>query len=283
MKKIYMILLPALMLVSCSKEFKMTTYPGGAGEAFFEDTEYSYAVSGDLADSYTIDVYRANPSGDAEVGIEISVDDKLDGVFSAPKTVKFADGKYESSVTVSFDRSKLDIRVKNSVSVKLKSETKLPYDTECTLVVMRDYTWKAYAKGTYTSAFLTAVFEETKTWKQELEVAEENAKLYRFKDLYHNAGTKYTKAGYHMEIIWDGASTTVKFVEEADEDGIVEIASGFIHPSLGMFYLGVDSSPEYTGYDPADKTFTFNGAIWISSQRQVTDWGDETYKITEIL
>lgn len=85
-----------------------------------------------------------------------------------------------------------------------------------------------------------------------------------------------------MEIIWDGASTTVKFVEEADDDGIVEIASGFIHPSLGMCYLEVDSSPEYTGYDPADQTFTFNGAVWVSLG-QLTDWGDETYKITEIL
>lgn len=282
MKKIYMILLPALMLVSCSKEFKMTTYQGGADEAFFEDTEYSYVVSGDLADSYTIDVCRATSSGDAVVGVEISVDDNLNGVFSAPETVAFADGNHTSSLTISFDRSKLAVGEKNAVSVKLKSETKLPYDTGCTLVVMRDYTWKAYAKGTYTSAFLADIFEKAMTWEQELEVAEENTKLYRFKDLYHNAGTKYTKAGYHMEIIWDGASTAFEFVEEADEDGFVEITSGFSHPRYGMCYLVVDSSPEYTGYDPSSKTFTFNAATYVSLGKLV-DWGDETYKITEIL
>lgn len=159
MKKINtLFLLPAFILASCSDP-EMNTYPARSDEAFFEDTEYSYVVSADLEDSYTIEVMRANPSGKTSVGVEIKAENpELQNAFTVPQYVEFADGEYASSVKVSFDRAKLTIGVENTVTVKLLSETDLPYDTECTLTVLRDYTWQEYAKGTYSSGLLPAIF-----------------------------------------------------------------------------------------------------------------------------
>jgi|GEM_PF-6444665 lipoprotein len=69
-------LIPALLLASCSEDTDMTTYNGRSDEAFFEKTAYSYSVSADLEDSYTIEVLRATPSGNASVKAEIIVDDE---------------------------------------------------------------------------------------------------------------------------------------------------------------------------------------------------------------
>ena len=276
MKKINtLFLLTAFILASCSDP-EMNTYPARSDEAFFEDTEYNYVVSADLEDSYTIEVVRANPAGKTSVGVEIEVENpELQSAFTVPQYVEFADGEYASSVKVSFDRAKLTVGVENTVTVKLLSETDLPYDTECTLTVLRDYTWQEYAKGTYSSGLLAAIFGKRISWKQTLEVAEENSNLYRIADLYHNAGTQYSKAGYNMTFIWDG-SETITFTSPVDKNGCVQVPSSFVHPSYGMLYMYIDPSPSYTNYNSSNKTFTFN-CCGLVSAGQLTDWGDDTF------
>lgn len=141
--KILFFLPVVLFMASCSEDTGMNTYPARGDEAFFDDTEYGYTVSPDMENAYTIEVLRANKSGKASVGVTISVADKaLDGVFTAPASVEFADGDIASSVKISFDCSKLTIGAENEITVNLQSETDLPYATECKLVVVRDYTWK---------------------------------------------------------------------------------------------------------------------------------------------
>ena len=54
-------------------------------------------------------------------------------------------------------------------------------------MVVRDYTWKEYAKGTYVSGILSKLFGKVTSWEQRVEVAEEKPNLYRLKDWYHNA------------------------------------------------------------------------------------------------
>ncbi len=277
MKKINTVFLfLALILASCSGDQKMTTYPARSDEAFFEDTEYSYTVSADLEDSYDIEVLRANPSGNSSVGVEIEVGDPdLQSAFSAPQYVEFTDGEYASSVKVSFDRSKLTVGVENAVTVKLLSETKLPYDTECTFIVLRDYTWKEYAKGTYSSGLLYMIFGGKKSWKQTLEVAEENPALYRIADLYHNAGTSYSKAGYNMTFTLDD-SGVISFTNTPDEYGGVSVPSGFFHPTYGLLSMYIDPDPDYTGYDATTKTFTFC-CCGMVSLGQLLNWSYDTF------
>lgn len=145
MKKIKILfLLPvALLMASCSEDTGMNTYPARGDEAFFDDTEYSYVVSAEMEDAYSVEVLRANKSGDASVGVTIKVaNPAVKEAFTAPASVEFKDGEIASSVKISFDRSKLTIGEENEITVNLQSETDLPYATECKLVVVRDYTWK---------------------------------------------------------------------------------------------------------------------------------------------
>ena len=277
-------LLPVLFLAaSCDEDTDMVTYPGRSNEAFFAETSYSYTVSADLEDAYTIDVYRATPEGNASVGIAVTTEDAaLASAFTAPASVEFKDGEFVSTVTVSFDRSKLEIGKSNKVLLALASTTQLLYSTECTLTVVRDYTWNSYGKGTYSSGVLEYMFEEEIIWEQPIEVAEEDPTLYRLPDWYHNAGTSYTSAGSHLTLRWTGGDS-ITFLEEADEDGGVTVTSGFVHPSYGMIYLYIDPTPEYTGYDSGSTTFFINCCGLYSyggSLAQLTPWVDDTFKVT---
>ena len=55
------------------------------------------------------------------------------------------------------------------------------------------------------------MFGQTVSWEQPIEVAEENASLYRLPGLYHNAGTRYSVAGSPEYSGYDSASRTFKF------------------------------------------------------------------------
>ena len=154
MKKIKtLFLLSALSLAAaCSDDTEMTTYAGRGDEAFFGDTAYSYTVSAELEDAYSIEVLRATPAGNASVSVAVAVADAaVASAFTAPAAVEFKNGEYAAPLKISFDRAKLTIGKENVVTVTLQSETDLPYATECSLTVTRDYTWKNYGKGVYTS------------------------------------------------------------------------------------------------------------------------------------
>lgn len=277
MKKIKTIfLLPVLFLAAaCNEDTEMNTYPARSDEAFFANTQASYAVSGDLEDAYTVTVYRANPAGNVSVPVSVAVEDEtLASAFSAPATVEFADGNISSGFKVSFDRSKLEVGKAVLVDISV-APTDLPYASTCTLSVMRDYTWVKYATGVYNSAVLPNFFGQRVAWEQDLEVAQEKPGLYRLPDWYHNAGTSYSSAGYNLQFTWDGGAAIV-FSAPVDAYGCVTIASGFSHPSYGMVSLWIDPSPEYSGYNAG--TFTFNCAGVVSAG-QLTGWNYDTFTL----
>lgn len=256
--KILFFLPVVLFMASCSEDTGMNTYPARGDEAFFDDTEYSYVVSLTMEDAYSIEVLRANKSGDASVGVTIKVaNPAVKEAFTAPASVEFKDGEIASSVKISFDRSKLTCGEENEITVNLQSETDLPYATECKLVVVRDYTWKEYKKGTYASGMLAPILGKKLSWAQPMEVAEEKPNLYRLKDWYHNAGTKFSDSGYNLTFLWDGGtSSEVSFTVPADEDGVVSFPTGWFHPTYDMLYMYIN--PGKTQYDSESKTFTFN-------------------------
>lgn len=176
--KILFFLPVVLFMASCSEDTGMNTYPARGDEAFFDDTEFSYVVSAKMEDAYSVEVLRANKSGDASVGVTIEVaNPAVKEAFTAPASVEFKDGEIASSVKISFDRSKLTIGEENEITVSLQSETELPYATECKLVVVRDYTYKEYKKGTYASGLLAPLFGKAISWEQPVEVAEEKPDL----------------------------------------------------------------------------------------------------------
>lgn len=287
MKKITTTLLfPVLFLAACSEDTEMNTYPARSDEAFFETTKYSYTVSADLEDAYRVEVFRANPSGAASIPVTLNTEDpNAASAFTAPATVNFADGEYTTQYTVSFERSKLEIGKETRVNIVLGSQTSLPYSTTCTLSVIRDYTWQSFGTGTYTSAILANLFSSEVSWEQTIEVAQEQPNLYRLPDWYHQAGTKYSEAGYHLTFTWDGGATFT-FQAPADESGCVTIETGFVHPSYGMLSLYIDQAADYTYYNAETKTFTINACGLVpygGSLAQLTDWANDTFKITSTL
>lgn len=254
MKKIKttLLLLPVLFLAAaCGEDTEMNTYPARSDEAFFAATQYSYAVSGDMEDAYTVTVYRANPAGNVSVPVSIAVEDEtLASVFSAPATVEFTDGNISSMFKVSFDRSKLEIGKEVLVDINV-APTELPYATTCTLSVMRDYTWVKYATGTYISDFLSWWFEEEISWPQDIEVAEEKSDLYRLPNWYSESDT-----GNHLQFTWDG-SAEIGFLGSVDEKGRVEFPSGYVNSTYGPMSLCIYDGAD-TNYDADSKTFTFS-------------------------
>ena len=279
MKKIKILfLLPvALLMASCSEDTGMNTYPARGDEAFFDDTEYSYVVSAKMEDAYSVEVLRANKSGDASVGVTIKVaNPAVKEAFTAPASVEFKDGEIASSVKISFDRSKLTIGEENEITVNLQSETDLPYATECKLVVVRDYTWKEYKKGTYGSGLLTDLFEEATSWDQPMEVAEEKSDLFRLKDWYHNAGTRFSKSGADLTFIWDGSSSEVSFTVPADAKGGVSFPTGWYHPSYGLLSMYIDTAN--AKYDGESKTFTFKCCGKVSLGTLIL-WTNDTFTL----
>lgn len=279
MKKIKILfLLPVvLFMASCSEDTGMNTYPARGDEAFFDDTEFSYVVSAKMEDAYSVEVLRANKSGDASVGVTIEVaNPAVKEAFTAPASVEFKDGEIASSVKISFDRSKLTCSEENEITVNLQSETDLPYATECKLVVVRDYTWKGYKKGTYASGMLTKLFGKVISWEQSMEVAEEKPNLYRLKDWYHNAGTEFSKSGADLTFIWDGSSSEVTFTVPADKDGGVSFPTGWYHPSYGLVSMYVDT--ENAKYDSESKTFTFKCCGKVSLGTLIL-WTNDTFTL----
>lgn len=158
---------------ACSEDTDMTTYQARNDEAFFTSTEQSYTVSGEMKDVCEVTVVRANPTGDASVRATVTAEDpELADVFSAPATVDFKDGEISAILEVSFDREQLEIAVTNNLSVQLHSETQLPYETSCTVTIMRDYTWVVYKEE---AEYTSEVFGQT--WPQAVYVAEESPNL----------------------------------------------------------------------------------------------------------
>ena len=279
MKKIKILfLLPvALLMASCSEDTGMNTYPARGDEAFFDDTEFSYVVSAKMEDAYSIEVLRANKSGDASVGVTVEVaNPAVKEAFTAPASVEFKDGEIASSVKISLDRSKLTIGEENEITDSLQPETEHPYATECKLVVVRDYTWKEYKKGTYASGILANLFGTVISWEQPVEVAEEKPDLYRLKDWYHNAGTKYSDSGYDLTFLWDGSSSEVSFTVPADEDGGVSFPTGWYHPSYGLVSMYIDT--ESAKYDSESKTFTFECCGDVSLGTLIL-WTNDTFTL----
>lgn len=275
--KILFFLPVVLFMASCSEDTGMNTYPARGDEAFFDDTEFSYVVSAKMEDAYSVEVLRANKSGDASVGVTIEVaNPAVKEAFTAPASVEFKDGEIASSVKISFDRSKLTIGEENEITLSLQSETELPYATECKLVVVRDYTWKEYKKGTYASGLLVPPFGRVISWEQPVEVAEERPDLYRLKDWYHNAGTKNSDSGYDLTFLWDGSSSEVSFTVPADEDGGVSFPTGWFHATYDMLYMYIN--PGKTNYDSESKTFTFKcrGDVSLGT---LIPWTNDTFTL----
>ena len=252
---------------------EMVTYEARSGEAFFETDSYSEFLETGGEHTCTVSVARGNAGGQVSVPVNFSVDNEsLASAFDAPSTVEFADGELYADYTFSYDATGLAPGESVVATVSL-ADTDLPYSTTCSVSIMMDYTWSAYATGTYTSASMEAY------WTLTLYRAEEDPTQFRFENWYMDADPS-VEEGYDLKFSWDGSSEYIAFSEPADIYGCVSIPTGYLYGSYGMTYLYID--PNYTYYDTGESTFCFNYQFIVSAG-YLADWADDTFVIENML
>ena len=145
--------------------------------------------------------------------------------------------------------------------------------------------WENFAVGYYLSGLLPQVFGASGyfDWDATLEHATIDGKeIYRLKDLYHNSGFyQYTEGGHHLLFEWNGGEAIVP-QGNTNSDGYYPVATGFLHPNYGMIYITIDSDPEYSGFDPEEDMFIFNGYLNVNAGR-LTDWDYDFFIVEEYL
>ena len=272
MKAIKILIFTAVLAAAAACDpTEMVTYEARNDEAFFETSSYSFVATSETT-SCSVTVSRGNSEGAITVPVTVAfADEPAASLFSAPDHVEFADGEIYADYTISLAVTVLTIGVKNAITITLDSETDLLYSTECSVSIMRDYTWIDYATGTYSSAAFDS------EWTQTLQQAQENTTLFRFENWYMN-GDPDTEAGYNFQFTWDGSSATLGFTETADSYGCVTIPTGYSYGSYGMTYMYIDTATDYTYYDSATQTFNFNYQFIVSAG-YLMDWTYDTFTL----
>lgn len=170
--------LGVVFLNSCSQH-EGTTLEGIA--PYFKTAKVNVEVSDENNGVFTVEVWRLNPTGDAEVNLALTLpsgvsSDMFD--LPSPKAI-FKDGEYSTSVQLKFDLAKLV--VPTVYSLELAITDKPIANSSKPLVISVGKKWvfdKSLGKGTFKSG----AFETTK----EIEVLGINGSVgvYQIKDAY---------------------------------------------------------------------------------------------------
>ena len=234
MKKILYTL--SIVLATCtfcacddSDEMGVLYNPTNA-EAIFTSSSSDYFYTSADTNVYHITIQRANSKGSAEVAVEI-IDET--GLFTAPSTVIFEDGSYETALAISFEKEQLEIGTPYSIGLKLPDLPIAGKQTSHKLTVTRDYTWEFF-KECKTTTYIYG--ESTAT----IEKALENPSYIKIKDLYSE--------GQELKLLLAGDGS-ISMLQDVNGYGFYDIVTGFKHPSYGMIYTYFDADPECSYYD----------------------------------
>ena len=258
MKNIIYILFFALSLplfVSCD-----ATGPEGAiynaknDEVSFPKASSSYTLGAGDPDQYDIVLQRGNAAG--AVSVPVTLED-ASGFFSAPASASFADGDYETTLRVTFNRSQLAVGLAYQITLTLPENPVKERIVKHTASITRDYVWQYFTTGTFSSAF----FEEE--WEQVIQKAE-GTDAYKLPSLIAE--------GVDM-IFYVADNGSLSFPGSPTANGLYRFATGYMHPSYGMVYFELDPDLEYSFFDKEKKLAVFNGQYAVSAGN--FGWFDE--------
>lgn len=235
MKKILYSLATALFALSFSacndNDTEGVYYYAANTEAVFTAKSGSYFFKGDDPAEYTVTLMRSNANGAAAVPVTVTDES---GVFNVPSTANFADGSYETTLTVTFDKDGFEIGTPYALGLQLPAHPISGKQTSYTLNVTRDYTWEVFAEGTLTSV----LFGDE--WGLTIERAVEEPNYYKLKDIY--------EVGYDIKImVAEDGSISMK--QELDSYGYYDIETGLVISGYGEFYTYLDPDPTYSKFD----------------------------------
>ena len=267
MKAIKILIFTAVLAAAAACDpTEMVTYEARNDEAFFEETGFYLLATNE--NSYTVTVSRGNSAGEVTVPVTVQVsgDENSAGAFTLPESITFQDGELYADYTISFDLADLTAGVENVVSIAL-ADTDLPYETTCDVTIEKEFTWSAYATGTYTSALYQVMGAPVNSWQQTLQVAAEDPNVYRLNDVYAE--------GYHIVFNWDGSSSAIELRRTTPYNGtVVTLPTGATYGDYGIIDMYINTTT--TNY--SNGTFTFNYFAAVSAG-QLTSWISDTFTL----
>ena len=250
MKKILYSLATALFALSFSacndNDTEGVYYYAANTEAVFTAKSGSYFFKGDDPAEYTVTLMRSNANGAATVPVTVTDES---GVFNVPSTANFADGSYETTLTVTFDKDGFEIGTPYALGLQLPAHPISGKQTSYTLNVTRDYTWEVFAEGTYYSGLFEEEFPVT------MERAKENQSYYKLKDVYEEG------YDYKLLVAEDGS---ISMMQDLNSNGMYDVETGYIYGSYGMIKSYLDPDPEWSYFDAENQMIALSQYFYCS-------------------
>ncbi|MBO5014216.1 MAG: hypothetical protein J6J26_11285 [Bacteroides sp.] len=221
-------------------------YNAANTEAVFTTAKGSYFYNAADPGEYTVTLMRGNANGTASVSISSTNES---GYFNVPATANFADGEYETTFTVTFDKEALEIGKNYNIAMKLPETPITGKQISYTLTVTRDYTWEFYAN----CQAMSDLFGE---WENSLERAKENPSYFKLKDAYAE--------GYDIKFLVD-ENGSISMPEGPGSNGYYDVTTGYMHPSYGMMYSYLDGDPAYSYFDIENHVLVLSQYFYVGA------------------
>jgi hypothetical protein len=254
-----------IFLVSCSedvvREPSPEVNPDCIGVYFPSPNKSSYELELTV-DSITVRISRLDSSAAITVPIVVLRNDS--NIFVLPDSVSFAANQASTTFNVYFPSAELAVAYTFEIKVEGDELVNAYKNIPTKAVTISKIKWNKVAEGTFTSGF----FGES--WSQDLYKAQ-GTKKYRLFDLW--------VTGYNYDFSWSGISSAniVPGGTLNTTSGYYVQTSGYVYSSYGMVMTATDSDPEYTYFNAADSTFTFNMKWYVSAGS--FGWKDEVLKV----
>ncbi len=259
MKSIKYILATTLSLflcIACSEDTDGTIYRAANTEATFESASLSYTFGADDPDAYQVVVKRGNAVGGASVAITFKDES---GLFSAPANAEFADGEYETTIPVTFDRSKLVVGKDYDMTITIPDNPVKERLTTTKLVINRDYVWELFVTGTYYSDLFNPL-------ERELHKAQ-GADRYKLASLFASG------IDFIFDVAEDGSMT---MPGDPNANGVYPFTTGTEYGDYGMLYLYFDPDPDYSFFDINNQTIYISNYYYVGAGN--FGWRDDVFE-----
>jgi hypothetical protein len=174
------LLLLATAAASCTQE-EGAMYDAKTNEAYFEKAAATYAFGADDPTSTTITLKRFISGGAVSVPIKVTAE--ASSLFTLPATADFADGKLETTITVTFSREALTTGEPYLITIDVPEHQNLipGYNISTKLTIMRDYVWSPSLSASLNSAWFVEDNLPVEVYKADLSGGEA---LYRVVEPY---------------------------------------------------------------------------------------------------
>lgn len=265
-------LVAATMGLTACGEYEDDYTPGAAekdGHAvvyFPADAESNITLGVDDTE-LTVTIAREDATEALEVPLQVGTASAE--YFTVPSSVRFEAGETEAEIVVGvagdmpmFESRNLNITVPEDYR-QLYGEENTSYSIYLS-VLKEDYA--PFAKGIFSSGFLSGTFGQELAYEMELEYSEILG-TYRLADPWY-VSSRYCLPGYHLTFGWDKETNKVTLNKSKYE-------TGFLHPNYGM----VTANSEAAVYRSAEQTFLFQFGFTVGAGSFGSDI--DSFQVTE--